>query len=141
VRVTSRRRLPATPAAVWKLLAEPYHLTDWWPGYAGVEPDRKGVSPGARWQVARTRRPGLVRKPGAEGLIVIERVEVERELAWSDLAQRFDVQVQLEPDAGGTTVEVAVDAAWWRLLGEGLRTVPKRALLRLERLCDTASSL
>jgi len=77
----------------------------------------------------------------AEGLIVIERVEVERELAWRDLAQRFDVQVLLEPEAGGTTVEIAVAAAWWRLVGEGLRTVPKRALLRLERLCETASTL
>ena len=141
MRVASRRTLPALPAEVWKLLAEPYHLTDWWPGYAGVEPDRRGVSAGARWQVARTRRPGLVRKPGAEGLILIERAEPERELAWSDLAQRYRAQVLLEADGDGSVVEISVEAAWWRLVGEGLRTVPRRAGLRLERLCETASTL
>ena len=38
-------------ADVWGFLAEPYHLSDWWPGIVGVEPDRRGFAPGARWKV------------------------------------------------------------------------------------------
>src|SRR5437667_108533 len=34
---------------VWRFLAEPRHLADWWPGIAAVEPDRRGLVAGARW--------------------------------------------------------------------------------------------
>ena len=44
----SRRR-----ADVWAFLAEPYHLSDWWPGITGVEPDRRGFAPGRPLEGAR----------------------------------------------------------------------------------------
>jgi hypothetical protein len=45
------RELLAARADVWGFLAEPYHLSDWWPGIVSVEPDHRGFAPGARWQV------------------------------------------------------------------------------------------
>ena len=45
------RELLATRAEAWGFLAEPYHLSDWWPGIVSVEPDRRGFAVGARWQV------------------------------------------------------------------------------------------
>ena len=45
------RELLASRAEAWAFLAEPYHLSDWWPGIVSVEPDRRGFAVGARWQV------------------------------------------------------------------------------------------
>jgi uncharacterized protein YndB with AHSA1/START domain len=127
--------IPAT--RIWELLAEPYHLPDWWPEYVGVEPDRRGLAAGARWTVSHGRRPGLLRRAGGEGLLVIERVEPGRALAWRDLARRYAVAVELERD----TITVTLEAAGWRLLVERLDRLPERALRRLEALCETAESL
>jgi uncharacterized protein YndB with AHSA1/START domain len=56
---------------VWRLVGEPFHLPDWWPGYTRVQPDRRGFAEGARWTVGRgsTRAatPNLLRRPGGEG--------------------------------------------------------------------------
>lgn len=52
---------------VWAVLSKPYHLSDWWLGYSGVEPDRRGLAAGARWKVVRRRTPGLLRGGGGEG--------------------------------------------------------------------------
>ncbi len=75
---------------VWALVSEPYHLPDWWPGYTGVEPDRRGLAEGARWTVMRGRTPGLLRRPGGQGLIVLRRVDPTLELRWLDVAQRLE---------------------------------------------------
>src|SRR6185437_4135025 len=48
---TASRELLASRADVWGFLAEPYHLSDWWPGIAGIELDPRGFAPGARWKV------------------------------------------------------------------------------------------
>jgi hypothetical protein len=128
MRVTATRTLAAD---VWPLLAEPYHLADWWPGYSGVEPDRRGLTAGARWKVVRRRTPGLLRRGGGEGLIVVEQVEPGRALAWNDVGGHYSVAVAV----AGPSVSVSLDAAWWRLLD--LRAFPRQALGRLEALCET----
>ena len=56
-------------------LAEPYHLADWWPGISGVEPDRRGLAPGARWKVVGPGTPSLFRKPQMTGNLVVLAVE------------------------------------------------------------------
>ena len=38
MRVEASGVLLAPVEDVWRLLGEPYHLPDWWPGYRGVEP-------------------------------------------------------------------------------------------------------
>lgn len=146
MKVSAGRVLLAPPEDVWRLVSEPYHLPDWWPGYSGVEPDRRGLAEGARWRVLRgSARPGsagFLRRPGGEGVIVIGRVSEERLLSWRDVPQGLDVRVLLEPAAERRTeVTVEIEAPWWRLSLEGLRTLPREAVSRLHDLCQTAAEL
>jgi hypothetical protein len=103
-------------------------------GYSGVEPDRHGLAVGARWKVVRTRAPGLFRRGGGEGLIVIEQVEPPHRIRWLDVAGRYRVTVDAD-----RTVIVELEGPAWRLLD--VRRYPRQALGRLEALCDTASRL
>ena len=124
------------------MVAEPYHLPDWWPAYTGVQPDRRGLAPEARWHVVRSRTPGFFRKPRGEGLIVIKEVAHERLLRWHDVAQRMDAGVRLEDASPGRTLATAfVDGPFWRLFTEGGRGLPGQAVARLYDLCQTASTL
>jgi uncharacterized protein YndB with AHSA1/START domain len=141
MRIAASRRLLAARVDVWALLAEPHHLSDWWPGYVAIRPDRRGLAPGARWTVVRSANPGLLRRPGSEGLIVIESVEPTLSLAWRDLEQRFRAEIAVTNADGETDATLAVDAQWWRLFAEGLRGAPEQALARLHALCRTAESL
>jgi hypothetical protein len=146
VRVEARIVLLAPPEDVWKLLAEPYHLPDWWPGYQGIEPDRRGLAEGARWRVvrgmARSGTGDLLRRPGGESTIVITEVVEGGVLAWHDVGQRFDVRVTLWPAAERRTeAAVAIESAGWRLVLEGLRSAPRQAVRRLHDLCQTAAEL
>jgi len=142
VRIEAQRELLATRGDVWQLLAEPHHLSDWWPGYVTVRPDRRGVAEGARWEIVRTNTPGLLRRPGGEGLIVVAAVEPGRRLAWRDLQQAFTAEVELEPAGEGhTRATLSLEAPWWRIVLEGLRLAPRQALARLHSLCQTAAGL
>jgi uncharacterized protein YndB with AHSA1/START domain len=140
VRVKAARELLAPPDAVWALLTEPRHLSDWWPGYRAIRPDRRGLEVGARWEVVRNQA-GLLRRPGEQGLVAITAVEPNRRLAWHDVQQQFDATVDLEGDEGQTRARVIVEASWWRLPVEGLRLAPQEALSRLHALCQTAAGL
>jgi uncharacterized protein YndB with AHSA1/START domain len=142
VRIEAQRELIAARGDVWKLLSEPHHLSDWWPGYTTVRPDRRGLAEGARWQVARGSAPRYFRRSGGEGLIVVTAVEPPVRLGWRDLQARFDAEIRLEPAPDGHThAFLTVDAPWWRLVVEELRPTPRRALARLHALCQTAASL
>ena len=133
--------LVASREDVWALVAEPYHLPDWWPAYTGVEPDRRGLAEGARWTVLRSRTPGFLRKPRGKGLIVIQRVSPGEELAWLDLSQNIEAGLRLEDEGRGTRATAFVDGPLWRLLAEGARGLPRLAVARLYDLCQTATSL
>jgi hypothetical protein len=127
---------------VWALVAEPYHLPDWWPAYTGVQPDRRGLAENARWQVVRSKAPGLLRRPGGEGLIVLTRVVEGWELRWHDVKQGIDAGLTLDnAGTGRTRATVTVAGPWARLVLEGARNLPERALVRLRNLCQTAASL
>ncbi len=140
--VRAERELLAPRADVWALVAEPFHLPDWWPGYTGVEPDRRGLAQGARWKVMRSRTPGLLRRPSGEGLIVIRLVDPTLELRWFDLRQELEAGIALANSAPNRTrATVSVEAAWWRLNVEGARRLPQEALTRLFDLCQTAAEL
>ncbi len=139
--VEAARVLRAPRADVWDLLAEPYHLPDWWPSYTGVEPDRRGLAEGARWTVLRSRRPGFLRKPGGKGLILLERVVVATELSWLDLAQDIHAGVRLDDEGRDTRASAFVSGPLWRLYAEGARSLPRLAVSRLYDLCQTAAGL
>ena len=138
--------LLASPADVWKLVGEPYHLPDWWPGYQGVQPDRRGLADGARWEITRgvtkAATSGLLRRLGGPGVIVIRRVVPGSLVAWHDVEQRVDATVVLEPAVERRTqVTVTIAAPGWRIALEGLRGVPPQAVSRLYDLCQTAAEL
>jgi hypothetical protein len=139
--IEASRVLLAPREDVWALLAEPYHLPDWWPSYTGVQPDRRGLAEGARWTVTRTRTPGFLRRPRGAGLIVIRRVLLATELAWHDVRQDLDAGVRLDDEGRNTIATAYVDGSYWRLLAEGARGLPRLAVSRLYDLCQTAAKL
>jgi hypothetical protein len=142
VRIEAQADLIATRADAWALLAEPYHLADWWPGYTSVRPDRRGLAQGARWEVVRGGEIGLLRRPEADGLVVLTVVEPEHRLAWQDVQQAFTAEILLEPAGDGNTrATLTVEAPAWRAVLEGLRPLPRKALARLHALCQTAATL
>ena len=135
------RVLLAPREDVWALVSEPFHLPDWWPGYTGVEPDRRGLAENARWTVMRSRRPGFLRKPLGKGLVLVRRVAPNRELSWHDHAQRLDMGIRLEDEGRQTKATAWVSGSPWRLYAEGGHALPRQALARLHDLCQTASGL
>jgi uncharacterized protein YndB with AHSA1/START domain len=139
--ITASRVLLASREDVWAIVAEPYHLPDWWPAYTGVEPDRRGLAEGARWTVLRSRTPGFLRKPRGKGLIIIQRVSPGEELAWLDLSQNVEAGLRLEDEGRETRATAFVDGPLWRLFAEGARGLPRLAVARLYDLCQTATSL
>jgi hypothetical protein len=140
--IEASRELLASRADAWALVAEPYHLPDWWPGYTGVQPDRRGLAVNARWEVVRSRTPGFLRRPRGRGLIIIKEVARERTLRWHDVEQGIDAGVRLDnAGAGRTLATTFVDGPFWRLLAEGARGLPQQAATRLHDLCQTAGSL
>jgi uncharacterized protein YndB with AHSA1/START domain len=141
MKLVATRQLLAPREDVWALLAQPYHLSDWWPGYTAIRPDRRGLAAGARWTVVRSDTAGLLRRPGGEGMIVIESVEPTLGLAWRDLQQAFRAAISIATVDGASQATLTLDAPWWRLVVEGLRNMPERALGRLHELCQTADSL
>lgn len=126
---------------MWKLLQEPFHLSDWWPGYTAIRPDRRGLQNGARWTVVRSSTPGLLRRPGGEGVITITDVAEGSGFAWHDVQQHFDAHIAVAAAANGSHATLVVEAPPWRLFAEGLRRLPDQALARLHALCQTAAGL
>lgn len=138
-RHTASRELLAPPGDVWSFLAEPYHLSDWWPGIAGVQPDRRGLAPGARWQIRADDRPRLLRRPGAGGIVLIRTVEPGRRFAFQLVQERVDADLTLEPvGADRTLATLMVEGS---LLSSVSRKTAVRALSRLHALCQTAAQL
>jgi uncharacterized protein YndB with AHSA1/START domain len=136
-RYAATRMLLAPVEDVWGFLAEPYHLADWWPGISGVRPDRRGLAPGARWQVLGGEQPTLIRRPRApRTLLVLDVVPMSR-IAFRITGDRVDAELELHP-AGEARTEaaLAVDSPW--PLG-GARSLPRRALGRLYDLVQTAA--
>ncbi len=139
MRVEATQELLSPREDVWSFLAEPHHLSDWWPGIAAVQPDRRGVAPGARWQVRGGSRPGLLRRPGASSTLLIQRVERPELLAWHLTGERLDVELRLTVSRPGRTVAtLTVEGPW--LVGFS-RSLARHALNRLHALCQTAADL
>ena len=145
----ARRELLASLGDAWGFLAEPYHLSDWWPGAVSVQPDRRGFEMGARWQVTvisdplrigplRFPRVGRPTGPSAARTLVITGIEPKR--LWSfELHRRVKegqkgavprrVTVALRPLADDRT-EAAVEVA------TGARDEPDLARIAVDRLYD-----
>jgi uncharacterized protein YndB with AHSA1/START domain len=135
----AERELLAPRADVWAFLSEPYNLADWWPGISGLQPDRRGFAPGARWQVLGEDRPSLLRKPNMSGILLVLAVEPYERFAFQLSGERLDVEVRLsEPEPKRTLARVSVSGP---VLVGLRRSLPQKALGRLHALLQTAADL
>jgi uncharacterized protein YndB with AHSA1/START domain len=131
--------LLASRKEVWGFIAEPYHLADWWPGISGVQPDRRGLAPGARWQIRGLGRPTYVvgRRPDVSGTLVFLDVRPPELVAWQFVNTRVDVELRLtETGPDRTRAQLTVDAPF---LSGVRRPQLHRALSRLHALCQTGA--
>jgi uncharacterized protein YndB with AHSA1/START domain len=142
MRIQASRELLAPTSDVWALLSEPYHLSDWWPGITAVRPDRRGLAPGARWEVVGPSRPTLFRKAYSTGKLLVRDVEPYLRASWYLTVERLDVEVVLRAlDEDRTLVGVSIEGRWRpEALGRP-RALPRQALARLHALCQTTASL
>jgi uncharacterized protein YndB with AHSA1/START domain len=147
-RHAAARTLLAPLEDVWAFLAEPYNLADWWPGIGGVEPDRRGLAPGARWKIRGSDvlsgqpllppvGPGMFKRPGSAGTVLITEVDRGRRLAFQLVNEHIDAEIELE-SAGRdrTAVRLVVQAPW----GAVRRSYAQRALMRLFDLVRTGEN-
>jgi len=123
--------LLASRADVWAFLSEPYHLADWWPGITGVDPDRRGFAPGARWKVIATRRNVFAGPRTKETLLLIREIDPYERWSWHLLATKLDVEVRLRASGEDRTLVTIA-------LSKGS---PAAALRRLYDLCQTAARI
>jgi uncharacterized protein YndB with AHSA1/START domain len=142
-RVPATRELLAPREDVWRFLAEPFHLSDWWPGVSGVQPDRRGLAPGARWQLLAGPQGGgaaaaFLRRPEAAGALVVLEVRAPELVRFLFVNDRIEAELRLDaPSANRTQATLVIDGPWLRVN----RSLPRRALNRLYALCQTAAEL
>jgi len=123
--------LLAPRADVWAFLAEPYHLSDWWPGITGVEPDRRGFAPGARWKVLATKRNFLAGPRPIETMLLIREIDPYERWSWHLLRPKTEVEIRLRSvGEARTAVTVATN-----------RGSASRAVQRLYALVQTAATI
>jgi uncharacterized protein YndB with AHSA1/START domain len=134
-RFAADRVLHAPIDDVWAFLAEPFNLADWWPGVSGVEPDRRGLAPGARWKVVGADRPSLFRRPLATGMLLVLDVVPYERIRFQLTGDRIEAELTLAAeDERQTKASLVVDGPW--LIGLG-RRFPVQALERLRSLLWT----
>jgi uncharacterized protein YndB with AHSA1/START domain len=135
-RYAADRVLLAPIDDVWAFLAEPYNLADWWPGISGVQPDRRGLAPGARWKVLGPGRLSYFRRPLADGVLLVLDVQPRERIVFQLTGDRLDAEIGLRAlDEERTSVELVVDGPW--LIGLR-RTFPHQALTSLQSLVRTS---
>jgi uncharacterized protein YndB with AHSA1/START domain len=123
--------LLASREDVWAFLAEPFHLSDWWPGITGVEPDRRGFAPGARWKVLATKRNVFVGPRPTETMLLIREIDPYERWSWHLLKPKLDVEIRLRSlGEGRTAVTVSTN-----------RGSASAAAKRLYDLVQTAATL
>jgi uncharacterized protein YndB with AHSA1/START domain len=133
-RYAADRILLAPIDDVWAFLAEPYNLPDWWPGISGVEPDRRGLAPGARWRVVGPNQPTYFRRPQMNGTLLVLDVVPMKRFSFQIVNDRVEAELALQAiDERTTKASLIVEAGWLAVK----RTFPREALSRLHDLVQT----
>ena len=134
---SAQRTLLASRTDTWDFLAEPHNLADWWPGIAGVQPDRRGLAPGGRWQVTAPNTASLLRRPNATGKLLVLAVEPLERIAFQLTGDRIDAELRLRAaETDRTEVTLTVSGPW--LVGLN-RRYAQHALARLYALLQPAA--
>ena len=138
-RYAADRVLLAPLADVWAFLSEPYNLADWFPGVSGIEPDRRGLAPGARWKVIGPNEPSYFRRPQATGMLLIVDVVPQERIAFELTGDRISADLTLRAlDVDRTEASLVVDGPW--LIGLR-RAFPRQALDRLHALLRSGEEI
>jgi hypothetical protein len=138
-RASATKELLASRDDLWSFIAEPHHFADWWPGIAGVRPDRRGLAEGARWEIFGVERPTLFRRATSSGMLLVRGVQPPERFAWTLTGDHIDAELHLEESESNRTLALLeVEAPW--LYGFS-RALPRRALARLHALYQTAADI
>jgi hypothetical protein len=138
-RASATKELLASRDDLWSFIAEPHHFADWWPGIAGVRPDRRGLAEGARWEIFGVERPTLFRRATSSGMLLVRGVQPPERFAWTLTGDHIDAELRLEESESNRTLALLeVEAPW--LYGFS-RALPRRALARLHALYQTAADI
>ena len=136
--VRATRELLASRDDVWAFVSEPYNLSNWWPRVGGVQPDRRGLAPGARWRIQAPSQPSLFRRPEAVGVLQVLEVVPPQRLAFHLTGDRLHVVLELEERAPNRShATLTIDGPF--LIGLS-RSLPRQALTRLHALCQTGAA-
>ena len=136
--VNVSRELLAPLDDVWTFVAEPHNFPNWWPRVGGVQPDRRGLVAGARWQILAENQPSLLRRPEAVGYLTVLAVEPKRRIGFQLSGDRLEVELTLEAEGEDRTrASLRVKGPW--LVGLS-RALPREALVRLHALCQTGAA-
>jgi hypothetical protein len=136
-RASAAREVLASRDDVWSFVAEPRRFADWWPGVLGVSPGRSGLAEGARWQIHTADKPALFRRTTSSGVLLVRAARRPELFAWTLTGDSIDAELRLEERGADRTLAVLeLDAPW--LFGPS-RSLPRRALNRLQALCQTAA--
>lgn len=104
------RELLAPRADVWAFIAEPFHLPDWFPGITGVDPDRRGFAPGARWKVHATKHNVFAGRRSVETMLLVREIDPYERFSFHVLAPKLDAEVRIQstaPDRTRVTVTMS----------------------------------
>jgi hypothetical protein len=138
-RASAAKELLTSRDDLWSFIAEPHHFADWWPGIAGVRPDRRGLSEGARWEIFGVERPTLFRRATSSGMLLVRAVQPPERFAWTLTGDHIDAELRLEESSPNRTLAtLEVEAPW--LYGFS-RALPRRGLARLHALYQTAADI
>ncbi len=130
--------LLATPQDVWRFLAEPYHLADWWPNLVSVEPDRFGLSAGARWRIS-SHRATLLRRADYEDTLLVVAADPGSRVSLEFVRSRLRADLTFTP-AGPERTQAELRVTGPFMLGFS-RNIAKVALTRLHSLVQTAATV
>jgi uncharacterized protein YndB with AHSA1/START domain len=148
-RQVAERTLLASLDDVWAFLANPYRLADWWPGIRGVQPDRRGLAPGARWTIhggdvmsGEPLRPlfgpGMFKRPSAAGTLLIIDVVQGVRVSFQLVNEHITAEIALTPvDPTHTSVTITVDASWPAVR----RSYAREAARRLYDIVQTGAEI
>ncbi|MBM2822707.1 MAG: hypothetical protein HW413_1453 [Thermoleophilia bacterium] len=130
--------LLAGPDDVWRFLAEPYHLADWWPNLVAVHPDRLGLAAGARWRTS-SHQATLFRRADSEDTLLVVTADPGSHLTFEFVRARMRAELTLtRSDPDRTRAELRVSGPL--LLGFS-RGIARDALTRLHNLVQTAATV